>query len=375
MSAYLADQQMVGAAMNSSLINAFAQALERATTWKVSPERQYELEFAGLDGRQRLDALLQVLGPAGGLHLAVEITRQGYPRDIKNALWQLDEYCRVAQSSTPLMRLVLGQHLSPGAREVLRSRGVAYYDEAGGSLFLRHGEVIIDIDRPAEPAPRSRPASLFSGAREQVVHALLHSRGKPVTGRQLGEQANTSGFTVSQTLRELERFEWVEAGGAGRTAVRRLVQPGKLLDAWAQAWTTREEASSRWFAFAPNARTVLDTIGVKLRAAQLTDWAITGATAGNEMSPLLTGSDVLELIIPPGYSGRIAEAAGATRVDKGANLVLRERSGAANLFRTTSSASPAQLASPWVVYLDLLRDDRGRHKELAQQLRTTVLKV
>jgi hypothetical protein len=374
MNAKLADQQTGSEGVSEQeLLEEFVRHLEGASSFSVAPERHYEVEFPALDGRQRLDALLRVDGNHD-VWLAIEMKREAFPRDIKNALWQLDEYQRAVQGEKDVIPVVLAHNLSPGARELLRSRNVAYYD-ASGSLFLRRGEVVIDIDRPAAPAPRSRSGSLFAGAREQVIHALLNARGEWITGKELAEQAKTSSFTVSQTLSELERMEWVKTDGGGRTALRRLEQPGALLDAWAAAWKERAEARSRWFAFSANPRVLPDSIAEKLHAADEAHWCISGAVAGNALAPLLTSVDVVDLIVAPGRARSVAAAAGAKPAEKGANLVIVERSGASDLFRRSMPDHPAPLASPFIVYLDLLKDARGRNQELASQLRSTVLKV
>lgn len=374
MRAKLAGQQIrVDSRSDQELLEEFVRSFEVATCFTVAPERHFEVEFPALDGDQRLDALLRVDGKPG-VWLAIEMKGEAFPRDIKNALWQLDEYRRAVQGQKDVIPVVVAHNLSPGARELLRSRNVAFYD-ASGSLFLRRGDVLVDIDRPAASAPRSRPGSLFSGAREQVIHALLHARGEWITGKDLAEQAKTSGFTVSQTLHELERMEWVDADGGGRTARRRLAQPGALLDAWADAWKAREEAKSRWFVFAANPRLLLDSIAEKLQHPDAGNWCISGPAAGNALAPLLTNVDVVDLIVGPGQAQAIADAVGAKRAEKGSNVVIVERSGASDLFRRSIPDHPAPLASPFIVYLDLLRDDRGRNKELAAQLRSTVLKV
>ena len=182
MNAKLADQQTGSEGVSEQeLLEEFVRHLEGASSFSVAPERHYEVEFPALDGRQRLDALLRVDGNHD-VWLAIEMKREAFPRDIKNALWQLDEYQRAVQGEKDVIPVVLAHNLSPGARELLRSRNVAYYD-ASGSLFLRRGDVVIDIDRPAAPAPRSRSGSLFAGAREQVIHALLNARGEWITGR------------------------------------------------------------------------------------------------------------------------------------------------------------------------------------------------
>jgi len=374
MKSKLADQQTaVKGSAEPNLLDGFVRTLEEATSFLVTPDRHYEVEFPALDGRQRLDALLRVDGNPG-VWLAIEMKREAFPRDIKNALWQLDEYQRAVKGEKDVIPVVLAHNLSPGARELLRSRNVAYYD-ASGSLFLRRGEVVVDIDRPAAPAPRSRPGSLFAGVREQVIHALLNARGEWITGKELAAQAKTSGFTVSQTLGELERMGWVRTDGGGRTARRRLEQPGALLDAWAAAWKERTEARSRWFAFSANPRVLPDSIAEKLHAANEANWCISGAVAGNALAPLLTSVDVVDLIVAPGKAQSVASTAGAKPAERGANLVIVERSGASDLFQRSMPDHHAPLASPFIVYLDLLKDDRGRNQELASQLRATVLKV
>ena len=124
----LADQQSTSEGMSEQdLLEEFVRFLERATPFSVAPERHYEVEFPALDGRQRLDALLRVDGNPG-VWLAIEMKREAFPRDIKNALWQLDEYQRAVQGKKDVIPVVLAHNLSPGARELLRSRNVAYYD-------------------------------------------------------------------------------------------------------------------------------------------------------------------------------------------------------------------------------------------------------
>ena len=114
---------------------------------------------------------------------------------------------------------------------------------------------------------------------------------------------------------------------------------------------------------------------LQLSEAGETDWSLTGAYAGDQYTPLLTSVDTVEMIVPPGQAQRFASALGAKRADSGSNLSLIERSGASELFRHDGPEEPAPLASPFIVYLDLLKDDRGRNKELARQLRTDQLKL
>jgi len=316
---------------------------------------------------------LRVDSPREDLHLAVEILREGYPRDVRSAVWQLDEYRLASHQGTQIVPVVLAEHLSAGARETLRERNVAYFD-ASGSLYLRHGQWLIDIERAGKPASPRRVGSLFTGAREQVVHALLHSEQAWLNGQELAEAAQTSTYTVSLTMQELERLEWVESQGSGRRLRRRLVEPSRLLDAWSEAWRERKEARSRWYLYSANPNSLLPSVGKKLHDSELSAWAFTGTAAANVLAPLLTGVDTVELIIPAGHTDRYAEALALKQADKGSNLILVERSGASLLFRKERPDVCSWFASPFIQYLDLL-DGRGRNKELAAHLREVVLKV
>jgi hypothetical protein len=152
------------------------------------------------------------------------------------------------------------------------------------------------------------------------------------------------------------------------------VQPGKLLDAWSEAWRKRKQSRTRWYAYIPTSNNLLLTITDKLERAHLSGWAFTGTAAANVLAPLLTSVDTAEVIIPPGHTERYAEAMALKKADKGSNVLLVERSGASTLFRQEHPEFPSWFASPFIQYLDL-QDDRGRNKELASHLRETILKV
>lgn len=354
------------------LVEQFILAFEKASKTRVSQERKFEVPFERPGGARRLGLLLRVERPHEELYLAVEMIREGYPRDVRNAAWQLEEYRLASEHGAQVVSVVLAEHLSTGARESLRERNIAYFD-ASGSLYLNHGQWLINIERAVKPAPR-RAGSLFTGAREQVVHALFQSKQEWLTGLDLANSAETSTYTASLTMQELERLEWVESQGSGRNLRRRLVQPGKLLDAWSQAWRERRESQSRWYVYTPNPNNLLLALTDKLERANLSGWAFTGTAAANVLAPLLTSVDTAEVIIPPGHTDRYADAMALKKADKGSNVILVERSGASTLFLREHPEFPCWFASPFIQYLDL-QDGRGRNKELAAHLRESVLKV
>lgn len=365
--------------------------MDKATpTQKENPRLTYEAEMADrlcaaladatggqvVDRRaeqqigkaQRLDLFLTLLAGGESVNIAVEIIRHAYPRDIRQVVWRLEEYKLASDRQQNLITLVAAESLSPGAKDVLRQRGIGYF-ERNGSVYLNWRQWLINIERPGTASAKKDATALFTAAREMVVHALLKHRNEWLTGGELAAMAETSSYTCSVVLQELERREWCESSGAGRTLRRRLTQPGQLLDAWAEQWTRRKELRSRWYVFPTRPNALLMQLTDQIDQAGISfPWAFSGTAAANVFAPLLTGVDTAEIIVPPGQGEPLAKALNLKPADKGANVTLVERDGASLLFRDRHPEYRSYFASPFILYLDLL-DGRGRNKELAQHVR------
>ncbi|MBA4061944.1 MAG: hypothetical protein C0470_16555 [Verminephrobacter sp.] len=221
---------------------------------------------------------------------------------------------------------------------------------------------------------------MFSGAREQVVHALLeHWRREGeeawVSGAEIAEMAGTSPFTVSTTMQEFERQAWVDVTGSGPTLRRRLSRPELLLDAWAQVWKQRlpKETRTRWYAYAGGSGGIVDHMLERLAGRD--GWLMTGAAAANAVVPHLMAIDRATIIVPPGVSKQWAADLKLEQAEKGSNVTFIERTGASLMFGDTNSERRgSRFASRFVMYLDLL-DGVGRNKELAVEFRSRALKL
>jgi hypothetical protein len=353
--------------LEKKLIESLSRTLEEAGI--VVDDAVFDIPYRG----GRLDCLLHISLPNGRRRVAIELLRQAYPRDIRDAGWQLESFLKDNDEAKDIIPMVAAEHLSNGAKDDLRHHGLAYF-EASGTFYLRHENWIIDIQRPSKPAARRSAVQLFTGAREQVVLALLVERNLFRSGLELAELSKTSTYTVSTVLAELERREWLESEGSGRMLRRRLSKPGELLDAWAQAWTQRHDVKTKWHCYVSNPGQILDQLARKVAEASLEDAVFTGAAVANRISPHLTRTDTVDIIIPPGEAERYAAALKMKPVDKGGNVTLIERTGASTLFSRHEGPAHARLADPLILYLDLL-DGRGRNKELADQLRLQELEI
>ncbi len=352
----------------STIVESFIATLREAG---VAVEERNSAEFFEKFKLQpRADALLRLNDQ---VWIVVEVTRSGYPRDIREAIWKLQNAGMGSQTTNArLNTAILAEHLTSTSREMLKSHGCAYFD-TGGSLFLKlpSAGLLIDIDRPPPKLDQRRAHSVFTSAREQVLHALMHQGNKWCSGIDISTASQASPYTVSQTIAELERLDCIESKNAGTSILRRLSQPAKLLDTWASHWQSRKEKVSRWYRWSTSTEKMLTLISQSKCAR---DILLTGAAAANQLTPWLTQVDRIDLVVPPGTSENIAQELELKSVTQGANIQMVERTGASNLFTEPGlTASALNSASPYILYLDLL-DGRGRNKELAQKLRTTIMK-
>jgi len=364
---------------DSDLVAALLEALTSATQLHCLARRDGVRFRDEHEDARELDAALQVRMPDGQvLELAIETRRTAYPRDVRLAVEQLRAYegsRTEAAPQVPVLSVVAADHLSQGSREALRKAGINYFDTSG-TLHFHHGTWLVDIERAPQALPGRRIGSVFSGAREQVVHAMLmhwhRTAGRDfISGAELAQMAGTSAYTVSKTMQEMERQDWVQSTGAGPTQRRRISRPAELLDAWAAVWAARSEVRSRWYGFAPEGITSALAKGLVERNG----WVLTGAAAANLLVPTLTSVDRAVVVVPPGKGKDWAEGLKLKPADKGANVVFVEREGAALLFAEELPDHPGlRAASPFVQYLDLL-DGVGRNKELAAEFRQRYLKL
>lgn len=341
-------------------------------TLRALPEVTAEnADFApGGESHRGYDARVDIRVAGKPLTLLIEAKKSLYPRDVRQALWQLREFGRRWSESTMSagrVCLLIAESISPGAKELLQEERVGYYD-SGGSLFLPAQGVYLYVDKPP-PKPLSKALrSLFSGRRAQVLHALLNRHDAWVGGKMLAEQAQVSPATASQVLTELERFDWLELRGQGPSKERHLREPAALLDAWAKQLTTMRPPELRRF-YIPAARTnaLVDRIAEVLGEHEL-EYAITHEAAAQRYAPFLSSVSQVRCRLMPGHATE--EALGtldARVVSDGANLAIIEaKSSGELLFR--EKVGGAWLASPVQVYLDLVRSE-GRAKEMADHLR------
>ncbi len=360
---------------STSLLKSFVAELQ-SSTGCVELATETEVAFVAQEKTHHLDALVRMRLPIGDeFVIAVELLGRAYPRDILHVMNQLQKWRERADEGQQVVLAVVAEYLSPGAKAELKEAGISYYD-GGSSMFFRHRTYLVSREFVGEQPPPRRSIRLFSGAREQVVHALLeHWRrtkgAEYIGGAELANKAETSTYTVSSTMQEMERENWIEATGSGPALRRRLRDPAGLLDAWAHDWASRKEHATRWYIYAKT--NPVDAVLWNLREHVGDGWAVTGAAAANAVVPHLTSVDRVQIVVPPGETKIWAEELQLKPAEKGSNVMLIERTGAALMFLDEHPERPgSRFASRFIQYLDLL-DGYGRNKELAEEYRRVAL--
>lgn len=81
----------------------------------------------------RVDAKIDLHVAGRSIVLLVEAKKSVYPRDVRQALWQLKSLQQGHYAD--VQHLLIAESLSPGAKELLRAERIGYFD-SGGSLFM-----------------------------------------------------------------------------------------------------------------------------------------------------------------------------------------------------------------------------------------------
>lgn len=302
---------------------------------------------------------LDVKGQLTDLHLAIR--KAGYPRDVREAIWKLAPLKQ--QGIHPIF---VAPTVSPGARELLRAEGLSYAD-SGGSLCLQLPWVYLYVDHPAPPSESRKARTLFRGNRAQVLHLLLAEPQRAWHVKDMAQSAQVGLSTAHEVFRTLEDEGYVERQGRGPEVTRRVVEPGRLLDAWAEAHTLREYKAYGYYAWTQSLPRLRSRICLTMEEIGIT-YALTLASGAELTAPFMTQVETLSILVPNETPlDSLTERLDLKPVDAGANINILVTAGRAPLL------CRRQIESVWVasdiqLYLDL-NALPARGKEQAQHLR------
>lgn len=330
---------------------------------------------ARIDGREvaigprgRIDAVVNAVVAGQSLQLFIEARRDAFPRDVRETIWQLRSHLEHVPDKAPeVVPFFVARAISPGARTILREEGFGFYD-LGGTLYIPAKHAFIHIDRQPPRKDSKVFHSVFQGKKARVVQEVFRRRADWLSVTQIAKDTEVSPSTVSATLSEMERREWMDTKGAGPSKLRHLRAPRSLLDAWtAYIKDQKPPKLARYYVPGVDTEMLADRLDEACHHADVV-YAVTSQVAAQAYAPYLSSISQLRCRIAPGPRQQEAlETMRAREVSEGWNLGVIETRARSEI-TVGERRGEAILAPPLQVYLDLLQDT-GRSKEMAAHLR------
>lgn len=326
-------------------------------------------EFAA-GGHGKIDILVDTEIGGKPMLLLVEVRQEAFPRDVREAVWQLETYAKKLTETEKrhIQPFLIAEAISPGAREILRERDVGYFDKSG-SLYVPAPGAFVFVDRPQPKRKRRATGAVFYGRKSQVLMTVFERRKEWLSVKEVSDASGVSPPTVSQTLSDLERREWMESQGSGPAKVRRLSDARAVVDAWVRYVSEQKPPKIRRYYVPASGQERLVRYVAEAYDVHAVKYAITGEAAAQIYSPYLTNVSQVICRVQSGASLELAlEMMDARPAQEGWNVGLYEVK-ASEGFCSIQELDRVNLAHPLQVYLDLLALGTGRSKDMAEHFR------
>lgn len=298
--------------------------------------------------------------------LVCEMMVNGQPRHVRNALFQLRDY--VTKNEDNLVPILIAPYLSSDSQALCREHDVGFFDLHGNAFITFDGIYIERLVSGAPPAEKRKLRSLFAPRATQVLLVMLRDPERAWRVSDLAEVSDVSlGHASNVRLALLDR-EWALADSDGIS----LVKPGKLLDAWRDAYKMPAEKKLRYYtplhggAFEKAARRTLRLEADKAHAVLASYSAANWLAPYGRMSTSFFYADDIGL-------EQLKDELQLTSATKGENVVVAFPKEKWLLTDTVEPVPGLICTSPIRTYLDLAAaGERGN--EAAEHLRRTILK-
>ena len=307
-----------------------------------------------------VDAVLRFAGTRA--RVAVE-TKQ---RANAATAWQLVQYAD-ANPDTPL--LLIADETTAEARDILQRHGVAVIDGLGNAHVELPG-LLLHLEGRANAKRQGGTPTRLSGKAGLIAQALLLDPEREWHIQDLAEFADVSSALTHRVFARLEREGIMAAEGTGPQRVRRLTNPGALLDLWAEENADRPRRTLG-YVLAQTPQALITKLGKNLESGGI-EYAVTGAAAASMLAPFVTAVPIVQVwVSAKTATEELLRAGGAEGVGDGENIVLLQAKDDSPL-RFREKKDRVWLANRFRLYSDLLHDPR-RGREQAEHLRQEVI--
>lgn len=173
-----------------------------------------------------VDFIFDIYHNNANFKLIVEVKRNGQPRHVRSAIWQLLDFVR--SNNERYIPILITPYLSPESQAICEDAGVSYLDLMGNTR-LAFDAVYIERAVAEKPRAESRALrSIFSPKATQVLSLMFIEPNKEWRVTELAESAKVSLGHVSNVRKALLEREWAEERDGGVA----LTNPDGLLDVW-----------------------------------------------------------------------------------------------------------------------------------------------
>lgn len=267
----------------------------------------------------------------------------------------------------PGPRILFAPWISDEQGEVLRQAGL-YYADTLGNIYLRREKpsLLIHVQgRPPKETPRSDAGRIIEPSGLKVLHALLNRPEDllKTSYRRIAARTGVSLGTLSVVLGELRRNGFLQRIGTPET---RLVRRRELLELFVRGYSLKLRSDLRPVRYRHETGDpvkILDGFVERLKAARAQgEYAVTGGFAARELTGHLE-PDAVTLHLGPNAREVLRGERMLPDPDGGNVTILERFTGCDD--DPDVKPGPFSLATPLLVYAELLRDGRPRELEAA----------
>ncbi|MDQ1295356.1 MAG: hypothetical protein QG608_3241 [Actinomycetota bacterium] len=274
-------------------------------------------------------------------------------------------HARQARSASNDLVLVVAPWLSARDRTALEQADCAYAD-ASGALHIQTPTVLLHTEPDKSPNRGHLPTPKGLGVVSvRLIQHLLQDPRRTWTVSNLTTETGASLGQAHKVLSRLETEGLVLQERAGRSVLRRVDDPGALLD-----WLTQVPAAGKLherlktYTYAPTPDALLQRLvqTAENTHGTRTPWALTGAAAARSWGAgaVVTALPVLMVRIEPQIPLAVAaDNLGLDPVDAGHNVLLVRDVGRLATMAPIPTPDVVPVAPRVRVYLDMLTEPRG----------------
>ena len=314
-----------------------------------------------------------IIGTRPITHLAAEIRTQ--PRLTREQVRHIILDADRLRHQTLKDLIVLAERIDDEAAEAFRKGGVFYADTLGNAYFRPDDRgILIDVRRPrvghhlkAEPGRLIEPGGL------KVIHYLLtRIEGDLPPYRQMAEGAEVALGTVAVVIRELEGLGHITRTGPD---TRRLARQDDLIELFVRGYALKLRPAC-WIGRFRHRNTNIEGLADGLHLTLLTqgiNHALTGGYAAEFLTRHLTPDTVALFLQRPAVDGLLKKEQ-MLPDDQGGNVILLDYFAPTVLDEKATKNLGVNLATPLLIYAELLKDGRPRELEAAEIILKTYLR-